>query len=29
MIRYQSLRPPEQELRGRLCDLANERRRFG
>ncbi|ESZ68716.1 transposase IS511 [Mesorhizobium sp. L103C105A0] len=29
MIRYQSRRPPETELRGRLRDLANERRRFG
>ena len=29
MIRYQSCRPPETELRGRLRDLANERRRFG
>jgi putative transposase len=29
MIRYQSSRPPETELRGRLRDLANERRRFG
>ncbi|EAS51323.1 transposase [Aurantimonas manganoxydans SI85-9A1] len=29
MIRYQSCRPPEIELRGRLRDLANERRRFG
>jgi transposase InsO family protein len=29
MIRYQSIRPPETELRGRLRDLANERRRFG
>src|SRR5690606_20915550 len=29
MIRYQSCRPPEAELRGRLRDLANERRRFG
>lgn len=29
MIRYQSCRPPEVELRLRLRDLANERRRFG
>jgi len=29
MIRYQSVRPPESELRQRLRDLANERRRFG
>ena len=29
MIRYQSCRPPEIELRGRLRELANERRRFG
>lgn len=29
MIRYRSSRPPETELRGRLRDLANERRRFG
>lgn len=29
MIRYQSGRPPEKELRQRLRDLANERRRFG
>ena len=29
MIRYRSCRPPETELRGRLWDLANERRRFG
>ncbi|MER9018761.1 IS3 family transposase [Mesorhizobium sp. M0898] len=29
MIRYQSRRPPETQLRGRLRDLANERRRFG
>jgi len=29
MIRYQSCRPPETELRGRLRDLAKERRRFG
>jgi len=29
MIRYQSCRPPEAELRARLRDLANERRRFG
>jgi putative transposase len=29
MVRYQSCRPPETELRGRLRYLANERRRFG
>ncbi|BCG83263.1 transposase (plasmid) [Mesorhizobium sp. 113-3-3] len=29
MIRYRSCRPPEAALRGRLRDLANERRRFG
>jgi len=29
MVRYQSCRPPEAELRARLRDLANERRRFG
>lgn len=29
MIRYRSIRPPETELRRRLRDLANERRRFG
>lgn len=29
MVRYQPRRPPETELRGRLRDLANERRRFG
>jgi len=29
MIRYVSRRPPETELRERLRDLANERRRFG
>ena len=28
MIRYRSMRPPETELRGRLRDLANERRRL-
>ncbi|SCB46712.1 HTH-like domain-containing protein [Rhizobium miluonense] len=28
-IRYRSSRPPEVELRGKLRDLANERRRFG
>ena len=28
-MRYRSRRPPETELRGRLHDLANERRRFG
>ena len=29
MIRYRSIRPPETELRQRLRDLANKRRRFG
>ena len=29
MVRYRSRRPPETELRGRLRELANERRRFG
>jgi transposase InsO family protein len=29
MIRYQSRRPPDIELRGRLRELANQRRRFG
>jgi len=29
MIRYRSCRAPETELRGKLRDLANERRRFG
>lgn len=29
MIRYQSCRPPDTELRKRLRELANERRRFG
>ncbi|NKC49802.1 IS3 family transposase [Ochrobactrum anthropi ATCC 49188] len=29
MIRYRSCRPPEVELRAKLRDLANERRRFG
>jgi putative transposase len=29
MIRYRSSRPPDTALRGRLRDLANERRRFG
>jgi len=29
MVRYRSRRPPERELRGRLRELANERRRFG
>lgn len=29
MIRYQSCPPPETELRRRLRDLENERRRFG
>jgi transposase InsO family protein len=28
-IRYRSRRPPDVELRGRLRDLANARRRFG
>src|ERR1700731_3972243 len=28
-IRYRSCRPPDTELRGRLRELANERRRFG
>ena len=28
MIRHRSCRAPETELRGRLRDLANERRRF-
>ena len=28
-IRYRSFRPPEAELRAKLGDLANERRRFG
>src|SRR5882724_6269872 len=28
-IRYRSCRPPDTELRGRLRDLANARRRFG
>src|SRR5260370_33576828 len=28
MVRYRSSRPPDAELRGRLRDLANERRRF-
>ena len=28
-VRYRSRRPPETELRARLRDLANERRRFG
>ena len=28
-VRYQSRRPPETELRARLRELANERRRFG
>ena len=28
-VRYQSRRPPETELRTRLRELANERRRFG
>ena len=29
MVRYQSRRAPDTALRGRLQDLANERRRFG
>ena len=29
MIRYRSRRPPDVELRARLRELANERRRFG
>ena len=29
MIRYRSCRPPDVELRIRLRDLANQRRRFG
>ena len=29
MIRYRSQRPPDTELRGRVRELANERRRFG
>jgi transposase InsO family protein len=29
MVRYRSCRPPDVELRLRLRDLANERRRFG
>ena len=29
MVRYRSRRPPDTELRGRLRELANERRRFG
>src|SRR5213592_4085338 len=29
MIRYRSRRPPDTELRTRLRDLANQRRRFG
>jgi hypothetical protein len=29
IIRYRSSRPPDVVLRGRLRDLANERRRFG
>ena len=29
MIRYRSGRPPDTELRARLRDLANQRRRFG
>src|SRR5258708_13794101 len=29
MIRYRPRRPPDTELRARLRDLANQRRRFG
>jgi hypothetical protein len=29
MVRYRSCRPADTELRGRLRELANERRRFG
>src|SRR5579863_3333562 len=29
MVRYRSCRPPDTELRTRLRDLANERKRFG
>lgn len=29
MVRYQSQRAPDTALRGLLCELANERRRFG
>jgi putative transposase len=29
MVRYRSSRPPDTELRARLRELANERRRFG
>jgi transposase InsO family protein len=29
MVRYRSHRPPDTELRARLRDLANDRRRFG
>ena len=29
MVRYQSQRAPDTALRGRLRDVANERRRFG
>ena len=29
MVRYQSCRPPDTELRGQLRELANARRRFG
>ena len=29
MVRYRSRRPPDAELRARLRELANERRRFG
>ena len=28
-VRYQSRKPPEKELRAKLRDLSNERRRFG
>jgi len=29
MVRYRSRRPPDGELRARLLDLVNDRRRFG
>src|SRR3978361_743370 len=29
MVRYRSCRPPDTDLRARLRELANERRRFG
>lgn len=29
MVRYRSCRPPDADLRARLRELANERRRFG